>query len=268
MQDRLSTGLRSFDSELDGGIPHGSVVVVQAPPAAPAELLFGAFALTPDVDATYVTTLHSPSRVRRTLNICTANQSDTVTPEQVSIIDARPRLEETSASAFASTIGFGLDLSPKAAHEQADTVEGEEDIETEMASTRPQAPDGGNNSIGYEDAMVPVDDPTSIWVFDSATDVLEQISDWREFIMALSAKIEDTGGIAYLHLRIPCGRSPTRAEAIVLDMANIVFEYQLERGDDTTHALSVLRFLGAAPPKRRIPFEVTDCLDVNPNRRM
>ena len=268
MPARLSTGLRSFDSELDGGIPPGSVVVVQAPPAAPAELLFGAFALAPDVDATYVTTLHSSARVRRTLNICTSDQSDTGPPDQVSIIDARSSLEEGSASAFASSIGLDLDLSPNAACEQADRVEGDEEREPEMAASRPQTPDGGNNTTSHDDTLGPVDESTSIWVFDSATDVLEQISDWQEFIMALSAKIEDNGGIAYLHLRIPFGRSPTRAEAIALDIANIVFEYQLERGDETTHGLSVLRFLGAAPPKRRIPLEVTDCIDVNPNRRM
>lgn len=268
MPARLSTGLRSFDSELDGGIPSGSVVVVQVPPAAPAELLFGAFAVAPDVDATYVTTLHSPGRVRRTLNICTTKKSDTGTPDQVSIIDARASLKEGSASAFASTIGLDLGLSPNAAREQADTVEGKEEIETETESSRPQSPDGGNNTTSHDNTLAPVDESTSIWVFDSATDVLEQISDWREFLMALSTTIEDNGGIAYLHLRMSSGRSPTQAEAIALDIANIVFEYQLERGDETTHGLSVLRFLGAAPPKRRIPLEVTDCLDVNPNRRM
>jgi len=262
--NRVSTGLRTFDSELGGGIPSGGVVVIRAPPAAPIELLLGSFTLAEDVDGTYVTTLRSPTRVRRALAACAGARSGSGDVDDVSIVDVRAPLRESPVLVSTIAEGIGLDLDLDSDDDESSTSDdelGEEGGEASLA----HAPDGGSRSP--PDA---VDEgvSTPVWVFDSLSDVLEADADWREFTSALAEKMESIGGVAYVFLRLAEDESPTRAEASVLDIASAVFEYRVDRREDTSHSLSVIRFIGGEPPSRRIPLEVSERLDVNPDRHM
>lgn len=265
MLNRVSTGLRAFDSELGGGIPTGGVVVIRAPPDAPLELLLGSFTLAEEANATYVTTLRSPTRVRRTLAACAGVRGGSGDVDKVSIVDARSRLRETSVSAstFAADIGLNLGLDTGAT--ESTGTEDERDDEEAEASPR-HAPDDEDEPTATD--AVDEGSVTPVWVFDSLTDILEKDVDWRAFVSVLAEKMESIGGVAYVNLRLPEDETPTRAEACVLDMASAVFEYRIDRRDETAHSLSVIRFLGGEPPSRRIPLEVSERLNVNPDRHM
>lgn len=85
MASRLPTGIDVLDRKIDGGIPAGSVVAYQAPPASQAELLL--YELTAARESTYITTRRSKTAVADAL---AATAGPTGDPTIVDVTSGEP----------------------------------------------------------------------------------------------------------------------------------------------------------------------------------
>lgn len=74
MAKRLSTGINVLDREIDGGIPAGSIVLLQAPPASQSELFL--YELTAARASLYLTTFRSDQAVKDALEKVSTRKGD------------------------------------------------------------------------------------------------------------------------------------------------------------------------------------------------
>lgn len=231
-QARISSGLQVLDQRLSGGFPAGSMVSLFGPPTAPSELYCHQLALA-HAEGGKPSLTNSVDVQRDVLYVAT----DTPT---------RRAAPDNDAITYYDTLSDVLDVLP----EKPEDAPGESDTVPVVVVDR-------FSDILFEDRGGDNDHQTA-----------DESAEWFNALQDLSEHVAAGDTLALVHLHIPDDRAYSRTESRVFSMADAVLNYQSPLREDRADSLAIPKIRGASPPEDRIPLEVSDTLEINPDRQL
>lgn len=296
------TGIPAVDDNLNGGLPPGSLAVLETPPASAGVLVAAAFASIGTRPTAYLTTDRHPDQieadVRAAVNRPAVN-TDGLDHLVISETDDPTTLERTDWQH--ATARGGHTESPDdtdATNQNADDgrdADARSPPKDDSSHPTPESANSTTDELGVPDTSDSTEEATGLAVeaqrasqrsttgsghqntapFCLVFDTISALTggweedSWQQAITTIQHDIRDLGGIALVVLLRDPTTSPSAAGQRILHRADGVFSYQPATNSKSADELVVRRVSNAAADIEPFPFsvelQITDSIERNPD---
>lgn len=247
-----ATGLSALDDRLGGGLPAGSVAVLEVPASSAGTLVPPAFASVTERPTVYVTTDRHPDKIETDIAAAVASDVDESPDQPTEHVAITEFAAPGSLSRPHGHRAGAAEPAPAAAGEHADDGITGGDTDTELPALPESVSEIITTATGSINEVDPDPEPTSAndtrpgpfcLVMDTISALMTTDHDtWEETYQTIQEEITEIGGIALVVMLQEA--SSTLAEQRLLHRADAVLQYQ--PGDRQEGDRLVVRRVSAA----------------------